>query len=378
MTVTSEPANGVVPSVGPHPARSVHVLCVDDEPQVLRVMTRCLESWGYRSAAVTSVAQARERLDDAEYALVLCDVNMPGESGIELLRTLSARRPDVATVMVTGHDDPGLAEIALDLGAYGYMIKPFAPNELRISVANALRRRNLELESLAYRDLLELTVRQRTAALKQAVASLEEVQAQLRLTGDETIVRLSLALESRDANTSDHTEHVSRYALMIARELGLEDARCEMIRAASPLHDVGKIAVPDAILLKPGKLTPAERGAMESHTEAGYRILAGSRSMLLDLAATIALTHHERYDGDGYPRRLPGLEIPIEGRIVAVADVFDALTSDRPYRRRLMLEDAVALVRAGRGSQFDPEVVDSFVHSRSLQEAAPPGPGTAW
>jgi len=140
-----------------------------------------------------------------------------------------------------------------------------------------------------------------------------------------------------------------------------------MIRTANPLHDVGKIAVPDAILLKRGSLSARERSAMETHTESGYRILAGSGSPLLDLAATIALTHHERYDGNGYPRRLRGLEIPLEGRIVAVADVFDALTSDRTYRRRLAHEDAIAMIRAGRGSQFDPDVVDSFVDSRVLR-----------
>jgi len=308
---------------------------------------------------------------------VLCDVNMPDGSGIDLLRTISAQRPDIATVMVTGHDDARLAETALDLGAYGYVIKPFAPNELRISVVNALRRRKLELESLAYRELLELTVRQRTSALKQAVTSLEDVQAQLRLTSDEMIARLSLALESRDVNPGDHTERVSRYALLIARELGLDDGHCEMIRTASPLHDVGKIAVPDSILLKRGKLTSRERGAMESHTEAGYRILAGSGSNLLDLAAMIALTHHERFDGHGYPRGLGGAEVPLEGRIVAVADVFDALTSDRPYRRRLAFEDAIAMIRAGRGSQFDPEVVDSFVNSRALRTRTGPAFGAA-
>ena len=360
--------------VGPHLARAARILCVDDESQVRRVMTRFLDTWGYESAAAGSVAEARDCLRDDDFALVLCDVNMPYESGLDLLRTLSAERSDIATVMVTGHDDPGLAETALDLGAYGYVIKPFAPNELRISVVNALRRRNLELESLAYRDLLEMTVRQRTAALKQAVSSLEEAQVQLRLTSDEMIQRLSLALESRDVNTGDHTERVSRYALLIARELGLDDDRCEMIRAASPLHDVGKIAVPDAILLKRGKLTPRERNAMEGHTEAGYRILAGSGSALLDLAATVALTHHERYDANGYPRRLGGAAIPLEGRIVAVADVFDALTSDRPYRRRLSLEDAIAMIRAGRGTQFDPEIVDSFVHSRTVREGNEPRP----
>jgi putative two-component system response regulator len=355
--------------VGPPASGPALILCVDDEAQILRVMVRLLESWGYRPSGATSVAEAREQLDTLPYALVLCDVNMPGESGLELLRTLAATRPDVATVMVTGRDDPGLAELALDLGAYGYVIKPFAPNELRISVVNALRRRSLELESLAYRELLELTVRRRTSALKDAVAHLEDTQAQLRLTSDEMIVRLSLALEYRDVGTGDHTVRVGHYAHLIARGLGLEESRCEMIRAASPLHDVGKIAVPDAILRKRGKLTAGERAEMERHTDAGFGILGGSGSDLLELAATIALTHHEHYDGSGYPNRLAGETIPLEGRIVAVADVYDALTSVRPYRSPLSIDGAVALLREGRGSHFDPDVLDSFIGSTELLHA---------
>src|SRR5579871_6650907 len=163
-------------------ASTARILCVDDEPQMLRLLVRFLGSWGYATGCAESVAQARERLAAEEYALVLCDVNMPGESGLDLLRDLSNDRPDLATVMVTGHDDPRLVDTAIELGAYGYVVKPFEPSELRISVSNALRRRSLELESLAYRELLELTVRQRTAALKQAVARLEQTQVQLRLT----------------------------------------------------------------------------------------------------------------------------------------------------------------------------------------------------
>jgi len=343
------------------------VLCVEDEPQVLRVMTRLLGIWGYSPVGVSSVAEARVKLEDRRFALVLCDVNLPGESGLALLRSLSAERPDVAALMVTGRDDPMLAETALRLGAYGYVIKPLTPSSLRIDVANAVRRRKLEMESIAYRELLELTVRQRTSALKHAVARLEDAQQQLRLTSDEVIFRLSLALESRDATTSVHTERVSSYALMIARELGLDDAHAEMIRSATPLHDVGKIAVPDSILLKPGTLTASERVAVEAHAEAGHRILAGSGSALLELAATIALAHHERFDGTGYPRRLRGHEIPLEGRIVAVADVFDALTTDRPYHRRLPREDALAVIAAGAGSQFDAEIVDCFLASQGVR-----------
>jgi len=360
-----EQASSVI-AIGPPDAGTARVLCVDDDEQVLRVMQRLLASWGYEPLGASSVAEAREQLDATSCSVVLCDVNLPGESGLELLRTLAATRPEVATVMVTGRDDTALAELALDLGAYGYVIKPFAPNELRINVVNALRRRSLELESLAYRELLELTVRRRTSALKDAVRNLEAAQVQLRLTSDEMIARLSLALESRDTGTGDHTARVGRYAHWIARSLGLDDARCDMIRAASPLHDVGKIAVPDAVLLKAGKLTSRERALMQAHTEAGYRILGGSGSDLLELAATIALTHHERFDGTGYPHRLAGEAIPLEGRIVAVADVYDALTSVRPYRRPLSVEDAVRVLGDERGSHFDPDVLDCFLRSAEI------------
>ena len=347
-------------------AATSRVLCVDDEQQMLGVLSRMLDSWGYEHDAADNVAQARARLAERAYALVLCDVNMPDGTGIDLLRELSGDQPQIATVMVTARDDPELAQTAFELGAYGYVIKPFDANELRINVVNAMRRRSLELESLAYRELLEMTVRQRTAALRQAIAQLEGAQAQLQLTTDEMIRRLSLALESRDADTGVHTERVSRSALLIARELGLDDARCEMIRTASPLHDVGKIAMPDSILLKRGLLSASERAVMEDHTIFGHRILSGSGSDLLELAATIALTHHERVDGKGYPRSLAGGAIPIEGRIVAVADVFDALTSERPYHLPVSDGEAVAILAAGRGTQFDTDVVDCFVGSAAI------------
>ncbi len=350
---------------------------------MLRAMSRMLSEWGYENDTADTVAGARARLAERAYALVLCDVNMPDGSGIDLLRGLAGDQPGIAIVMVTGHDDSGLAQTAFALGAYGYVIKPFSESELHMNVVNALRRRSLELESLAYRDLLEMTIRQRTSALRRVIAALEGAQAQLQLTTDEMIRRLSLALESRDSDTGVHTERVSRCALAIARELGLDDERCEMIAAASPLHDVGKIAVPDSILLKRGALTASERAVMQDHTSTGHRILAGSESALLELAATIALTHHERFDGAGYPQGLAGAAIPIEGRIVAVADVFDALTSERPYHDVASDDEALAILVAGRGTQFDPDVVDCFIGSTALRRERTPehgadgGPRTA-
>jgi putative two-component system response regulator len=256
--------------------------------------------------------------------------------------------------MVTAHDDPHLVEQALDLGAYGYVTKPFKGNEILINVANALRRRRLELENRRHRRELEETVAARTTALREAIVELEHFH-------EETIRRLSAAAELRDFETGQHIDRMSRYGALLAEKVGLDSHRVELMRIASPMHDVGKIGIPDRILLKPGSLTTAERRLMESHTEVGYEILRGSEAELLKLAATLAWTHHERVDGTGYPRGLKGDEIPIEGRIAAVADVFDALTSTRPYRAPLSVPDALDLMRAGRGTQFDEEVLDHFL-----------------
>ncbi|HUB76303.1 MAG TPA: HD domain-containing phosphohydrolase [Solirubrobacteraceae bacterium] len=343
--------------------QGTRVLCVEDEDGVRRLVLRLLRSWGYDPVAAETGAEMRERLGDAGLALVLCDVNLPDASGIELLELLAHERPDVATVMVTGVDDPQFAECALELGAYGYVIKPFEPNELRISVSNALRRRALEQEHREAQRLLESAVEQRTVELRASVGALEQAERELRLTSEEMIFRLSLALESRDRMTGAHTDRVSHFAAGIALELGLAAHECEMIRIASPLHDVGKIAVPDAILLKRGPLSQPERAIIEAHAEAGYRILSGSGSELLDLAADIALTHHERVNGSGYPYGLHGDDIPLSGRIVAVADVYDALTSDRPYRPSLSRAEALEVLQGASGTKFDHRVVEAFMRS---------------
>ena len=183
----------------------------------------------------------------------------------------------------------------------------------------------------------------------------------LKRSEEETARRLAAAVEARDHETAQHIERVGNYSAMVAKHLGLADENAELIRRASKLHDVGKIGVADGILLKPGPLTPGERREMEKHAQIGHEILAGSELDLLELASTIAWTHHERVDGTGYPRGLEGDEIPLEGRIVAVVDVYDALTSDRPYRGALAREEALSLLLEGRGLQFDPIVVDAFL-----------------
>jgi len=264
--------------------------------------------------------------------------------------------PATATVMVTGNDDPYTADRALALGAHGYLTKPFVPNDLLISVAGAVHRSRIE-ES-------------RSAQLERAYATIAASEEELRRAYAETVARLGRAMEFHDVETGEHVERVAESARLIAVELGLTNVVAERLRLAGPLHDIGKIAISEAILRKPGELSPDERGAMERHTDVGRELLAGSGNELLELAATVAWTHHECWDGSGYPRGLAGNAIPLAGRIVTVADVFDALTSDRPYRSAWTREEALAYVIEQRGRKFDPAVVDAFARSFVRHEEA--------
>jgi len=324
--------------------KDARILVVDDDDQVARLASRILESGGYRVDRVGSAAAARAAIEETSYALLLCDMQMPGESGLELVRALQRVRTGIATIFVTGMDDRELANEAVALGAYGYMIKPFRSSELLINVANALRREDLEAESRFQRDRLEQAVRDRTR--------------ELEISQEETIGLLSGAAETRDSDTGYHIRRMGAYCGLLAQLAGLDARTCELIRLAAPLHDVGKIGVPDSVLLKPGALTVEERAEMDRHTLIGFELLRGSRSPLLELAATIALTHHERVDGTGKPYGLAGSEIPIEGRIAAVADVFDALTSNRVYRRAMPVGDAVTALRKAAGTHLDESLVE--------------------
>ena len=339
------------------------ILVVDDEEPIRNLLRRVLEAQGYACAVAASTGEARELLDgDGDgFALVLSDVNMPGESGIDLAHHVLDHHPDVAVVMVTGLDDRSYVDLALEHGAYGYVLKPFKPNELAINVANALRRRALEIENRNQREQLEQTVLQRTAALQDTISSLESTERELRRLQEEAIHRLSAAAEFRNQETGEHIARMSSYCRLLAQLAGLDAERAELLRIASPMHDVGKIGIPDAVLLKPGGLSDEERVLMQSHTVIGHRILAGSGAELLDLAAVLALTHHEKVDGTGYPNALEGDDIPIEGRIVAVADVFDALTSNRVYRPAFTEDAARRVLEDGRGTHFDAGLLDLFL-----------------
>jgi putative two-component system response regulator len=326
-------------------------LVVDDDPQMRRLLTSLLKAEGFTCEVAGDVAEARVRLETFAPAVVVLDLRMPGESGVSLAHELSRRHGGPAVIMVSGEDDAEVAQIALDAGALAYLTKPFKRNELAIAIRTARDRQREVLVSQADRSRLEERVIERSAAVHDALEH-------LRAANEETVLRLSKAVEYRDPESGWHIERMSHYCALLAGTFGFDS---DLIRVASRLHDVGKIAIPDAILLKPGQFTAEERDEMEHHAELGHRLLQGSSVEVLKQAATIAWTHHEHFDGNGYPRGLAGEEIPLVGRIACVADVFDALTTDRIYRSAMSTEDATALLIAERGHHFDPRVVDAFL-----------------
>ena len=336
------------------------LLVVDDEEAIRSLLARVLNRGGYENVqTAASDREARKLLAAGDIDLVLTDVQMPGSSGLELLTYIHEEMPGIATLLVTGVDDAALADKALALGAYGYMIKPFRQSEVLIGVSNALRRRTLEHENQTQRDQLQETVERRTAQLSDTIVKLELSEKSLLVSRAETINRLAVAGEFRDEETGFHVARMSRYCEILADRCGATELR-RTIREASSLHDVGKIGIPDSILLKPGALTREERTAMEAHAGIGHRMLMGSASPLLKLAAEIALTHHEKVDGSGYPQGLSRDKIPQAGRIAGVADVFDALTSNRVYRAAFSVGEAVEMMNKDAGIHFDPDLLSTF------------------
>jgi putative two-component system response regulator len=307
------------------------------------------------TAPAEALAYARSHA--SEIGVVITDYEMPGMDGIEFIRALRSIQ-DLATVpvvMVTSFDQRSLRRAALEAGATDFLAKPADPVEIRARVANLLA---LSAAHRIQRDHAAQLAREVAAA----VALVEEREREIVST-------LMRAAEHRDADTGDHIVRVSAYVGLIAEALGLPPAECRQLSLAATMHDVGKIAVPDSILLKPGVLTPEERREMELHAERGQRILGGSASPVMQLAAEIAASHHERWDGAGYPYRLRGEAIPLSGRIVAVADVFDALTTVRPYKQAWSPESARAHLAENAGAHFDPRVVEAFLKRWDQVEA---------
>jgi putative two-component system response regulator len=323
------------------------ILVVDDEPLVSEVIINCLATERYECHAAHSTDKALELLEQNNYSLVVSDINMPGKTGIELLSIVKKRFPDVAVIMVTAVDDRKTAIQSLHLGAYGYVIKPFDLNEIVISVVNALERRRLTIQSKEHETRLENEVRNRTAEIHRRE--------------EEICLRLTSACEYRDVETGSHIRRIGLYAFIMADELGWSSQLMDEIRVAAPMHDIGKIGVPDYILLKRGKLTNEEFEIIKKHTVIGAEMLSGSSISLLNMAKDIALSHQEKWDGSGYPYGLSGEAIPESARIVAIIDVYDALVSKRIYRPAILEEEALQIMTRDKGKHFDPRIFDAFL-----------------
>lgn len=374
--ITNRPSvSGMPPREQDESLLNCKILIVDDEPINVKVCQKYLHELGYkRCVGLTDSTRTIAVILDERPDVVILDVMMPIVSGVDVLKMI--RRHDelahLPVLILTASADRTTKLTVLNLGATDFLTKPIDPSEMAPRVRNVLSVKRYHDSLRNHAHALEEAVRQRTAELESS-----------RM---DVIHCLARAVEYRDDHTGRHVERVGRYSGMIAQTLGLDATTCSMIALASQLHDVGKIGVPDDILLKPGRLTPEEFERMQKHTlfgrkiveqmsereweklrqhvQIGCRILDAPRSPLLTMASRIALTHHERWDGSGYPLGLAGEDIPIEGRITAVADVFDALSSVRPYKPSYPIDKCFNILRSESGSHFDPKVVDAFLERR--------------
>jgi putative two-component system response regulator len=331
------------------------ILIVDDQETNVELLQRILARAGYTDVvSTTDPRRAVALVHEAAPDLVLLDLHMPHLDGFGVMEALAAGMPPSAYLPIlclTADVSREVRERALGSGARDFLTKPFDRTEVLLRIRNLLETRSLYQEVARHRDALEAKVRERTRALEAAQGEILE--------------RLAQAAEMRDDDTGQHTRRVGETSAVTARALGMDEDTVELVRRAAPLHDVGKIGIPDAILLKPGLLTPEERAVMRTHTTLGARILARGRNAVMAMAEQVALCHHERWDGGGYPRGLRGEEIPLAARIVAVADFYDALASDRPYRAAWPIPRVLAEIEAGIGSHFDPDVAAAFLRAHA-------------
>ncbi len=328
------------------------ILIVDDQLANVRLLERILQQAGYLNVqSTTDPSRMRTLYAEFQPDLILLDLHMPGLDGFTVMHQLNAliaKQSYLPILILTADISPDIKRRALAVGAKDFLTKPFDAVEALLRIKNLLETRLLYLQLQNQNQILEQKVSERTQALEEAHA--------------ETLERLARAAEYRDDVTGQHTQRVGRLSALVAQALGLPPEEVALIRQAAPLHDVGKIGIPDGILLKPGKLTVEEFEAVKRHTTIGATLLSRSRSKLLMVAEQIALTHHERWDGTGYPQKLGSEEIPMVGRIVAVVDVFDALVNERPYKHAWPAKDAVAELKSQKNRQFDAAVVEAFLH----------------
>lgn len=351
------------PLPGQDPA-SFRILIVDDDRLIRVGLKAILRKAGFQCLEASHGQEALERVAATPVDLILTDLAMPLMDGLELVKAVAPMIPDLAVVVVTGSDDLEKAMDCLRMHAYGYVIKPFNPNAILIAVANALRRRMLELDFRDREDILNRKVREQTQEIRES-----------RL---EIALRLLSASEHRDRETGAHIRRIGLYAAELGRLLGWSEEQVDRMLSAAPMHDIGKIGVPDRILQKEGRLTAAEWKVMRTHTAMGSQILQGSRVPFIEMGARIAACHHEKWDGSGYPAGLKGEEIPLEARITALVDTYDALMNHRHYKEAWPETKVLAYLGEEAGRHFDPGLVEVFLPAadrfRTILETHPDEP----
>ena len=328
------------------------VLVVDDEQQIREMLRERLELEGYSCAICADGDAALETLAQEPFEVVVSDFRMPGMSGLTLLEKVRQLHPRLAFIMVTVEDDAQVIIQAMKQGAIDYLLKPSQIRAVAASVERALQKKRLELELERYQLHLEKMVAERTQQLESALLQIEK-------TYDGTLESLAAALDLRDGQTAGHSRRVALYAVRLAQALGLSNDQIKNLARGSYLHDIGKLGIPDGILLKKSALSAEEKYVMQTHVRIGCDLV--ERIDFLQPAAQLILNHHEHFDGQGYPQGRKGDEIPITARIFAVADSLDAMTSERPYRRPVPVSSACAEIASRAGRQFDPEVVRAFL-----------------
>jgi response regulator RpfG family c-di-GMP phosphodiesterase len=330
----------------------IRILTVDDEPAACKLLALILAPPAFHCTSACNAEEALLALRRETFDAVISDLQMPGISGLELLARVRQSHPHIAFILTTGVDDLEVGVQAMRSGADDYLVKPLRESAVIASLERALHKRHLEKQIENYSKRLEEMVVERTGQLHQALQQIER-------NYEDTLQALGAAIDLRDNETAGHSQRVCNYSIEIARAMGWSEIQLRSLARGAHLHDIGKLGIPDGILLKPGPLSPDEWKLMQRHVQIGFDLVKDI-PFLAD-AAEIVLTHHERYDGGGYPRGLKGVEILTSSRIFAVADSFDAITSDRPYSKASSFKSGIEIIRQCSGTQFDPQAVSAFL-----------------